>query len=53
MCKEVIKTLLGMPQVVGIFKKFGLSIRTYIENILKMTRIHDISVDVVNDIPIS
>ena len=37
-----------IPQVVEIFRKWGLSSKTEIKKILKMKGINDISVDVVN-----
>ena len=52
MSKEGLKALLEIPQVVEIIKKWGLIIRTDIKKILKMAWINNISVDVVNRIPI-
>ena len=52
MCEEVIKVLLEISKVVYIINKWGLSSSTDIKKILDMERRHDISVDVVNEIPI-
>ena len=52
MSKEGFKYLLEIPQVVEIIKKWGLSRKKDIKNILKMTRRNNISVYVVNKIPI-
>ena len=52
MNEERIKNLLEIPQVVEIIKKFGLIIKTDVNNILNMACINDISVDLVNKIQI-
>ena len=52
MCEEGLKVLLRNPQVVGIINKWGLISSTKMENIMKMEQRHDISIYVINDIPI-
>ena len=52
MSKELFKALLEIPQVVEIIKNWGLSSNIDINTMLKMARINEISVDVVNNIPI-
>ena len=46
------KGVLGITQVVGIIKKWVLSSMIDTDNIMNITRKHDISVDVINEIPI-
>ena len=52
MSEELLKALLEIPKVVDIIKKCDLSSKTDTKNMLNMARINDISVDVVNKIPI-
>ena len=52
MIKKWTKALLDIPQIVGIIKKFGLSSKTEIKNMMKMARRNDISVNFVNKISI-
>ena len=53
MSEEGLKALLEINQVVDIIKKWYLSSKTVIKKMLKILRINDISVYVVNKIPIS
>ena len=50
MCEEGL--VLDIPEVVEKIKKWGLSSNTWISKMLKMVQRHDISVDVINKIPI-
>ena len=52
MSKEELKYLLYVPQVVEISKKWGLISNKDIKKMLNTAQINDISVDVVNKIPI-
>ena len=50
MSEEGLEALLKIPKLVKIIKKWGLIIKTEIKKMLKMARINDISVYVVNKI---
>ena len=52
MSEEVLKSLLEIPQLVDITKKWGLSSKTDIKDIMKMVRRNDISVNVIKKISI-
>ena len=52
MREEGLTALLKIPQGVDIIKKCGLSISTEIKKMLNMVRRHEISVDILNEIPI-
>ena len=52
MSKEGLRDLLEIPQVVDIIKKCGLISKTEIKSMLTMARRNDISVNVVDKIPI-
>ena len=52
MREEELKDFLDIPQVVEIIKRWDLSSKIYINNMLNMAQRNDISVDVVNNIPI-
>ena len=52
MNEEGLKALLDIPQVVEIIKKCGLSSKMEIKEMPKMAQKNDISVNVINKIPI-
>ena len=52
MCVGVINALLEIPEVSVITNKWLLSINTEIDNMLKMVHRSNISVNLVNEIPI-
>ena len=52
MSEEGLKDLLEIPQVVEIIKKYGFSSNPEIKNMPKMAQRYEISVDVINRIPI-
>ena len=52
MCEELINTLLDIPEVVGIIKRWEFSRRMEIESMFNMARRNDICMYVVNEITI-